>query len=52
MQNVKTLFTTFRDSTIFIFLILPENIKFTNIDIENVIVAVNMIFVRVNVSIM
>ena len=30
------------------FLILPENIKFTIIDIENVIIAVNMTFVIVN----
>lgn len=38
----------FRDSTIFNFLILRENIRFTTIDNENVIAAVNKIFVIVN----
>ena len=39
---------SFNDSTIFNFLILPENIKFTSIDNENVIAADIMIFVIVN----
>lgn len=34
------------DSTISSFLILRENIKFTNMDNENVIAAVSIIFVR------
>ena len=34
------------DSTISRFLILRENIKFTNMDNENVIAAVSIIFVR------
>jgi hypothetical protein len=38
----------FNDSTMFSFLILLENIRFTSIDRENVIAADNRIFVIVN----